>query len=463
MVRRALLAVAAILAVPGTAVAAPPNDSPAGAGVFMPYSAPNGAPTQQEAIADLASATPDAGVPRCLGGDSFARTVWYRVPESASGRLMTVEASGRTTDPIDLAAFVQPFVGTPAPSPTYTPPPATRQSQLAEPNVCDGIGAGAGADAADRSSAVSLLVPPGYPVLVQVGRRGVAGAADDEPAVVALEATDITLASPPRGDVATSAPRAGHGSTTLDLAGATLTGEDPAEPACPALGTVWRKVVPGSDGKRLISVYGNDAASLTVFDGRRPTGDNAVDCVVRGTSGPLQMNVKAKRRRPLWVRVGSDSFVGDEAARLRVSDGETTTIINGGAGGFDPTPGGPAGGLPGACDASDVTLGRVSGPRLGGRAANYNRFVRVPIRIRVTGSLICDAILRLVGPGGRVYAQGRYRALRRGGTRKVRLPRFRTFVAGAYRLEATGVDARGRRARAQFVSLSGRLSRGRSR
>ena len=54
MVRRALLATAVILAVPGTAVAAPPNDSAAGAGVFTPYSAPNGVPTQQEALADLA-------------------------------------------------------------------------------------------------------------------------------------------------------------------------------------------------------------------------------------------------------------------------------------------------------------------------------------------------------------------------------------------------------------------------
>ena len=223
---------------------------------------------------------------------------------------------------------------------------------------------------------------------------------------------------------------------------------------------MWRKIVPGSDGKRLVSVYGNDAASLTVFDGRKPTGDNVVDCVVRATSGPLQMVVKAKRRRPLWVRVGSDSFVGDETARVRVSDGTNTTIVNGGAGGFDPTTGGPAGGLPRACDASDVSVARVSGPSLRGRAGDYNRFVRVPIRLRVTGSLICDATLRLIGPGGHVFAQGRYRALRRGGTRKVKIPRFRTFVPGRYRLEATGLDARGRRARAQSTKLSGRLTRG---
>lgn len=467
MVRRAPLAALVIAVVfnTGVAMAAPPNDSPAGAGVFAPYSAPNGTPTQQEAVADLATATPDAGVPRCLGSRSFARTVWYRVPESAAGRLMTVEASGRTTAPIDLAAFVQPYVAppAPAPTPTYTPPPVTRQTNLFEPNVCDGVGAGAGADAADRASAVTLVVPAGHPVLIQVGRRGRVGAAADEPAVVALQATDIPLASAPRGDVATSAPRLGQGSSRLDLAGATLTGEDPAQPACPALATVWRKVVPGSDGKRLVSVYGNDAASLTVFDGRRPDGDNAVDCVVRRTRGPLQMVVAAERRRPLWVRVGSNSFVGDESVRIRVGDGANATVVNGGAGGFDPTTGGPAGGLPRACDFGDVEAARVSGPSLAGRAGTYNRFVRVPLRLRVTGSLICDATLRLVGPGGHVYAQGRYRALRRGTRlKRVRLPRFRTFVAGRYRLEATGIDGRGRRARAQSTDLTGRLTRGRS-
>lgn len=467
MVRRALLAaVVSVLwldAGPATA-APPPNDSPAGAGVFAPYSAPNGVPTQQEALADLAEAGPDAGVPRCLLGGSFARTVWYRVPESASGRLMTFEASGRTTDPIDLAAYVQPYVQPPPPTPPpppYTPPPVRRQTNLFEPNACDGVGAGAGADAADRSSAVSLLVPAGYPVLVQVGRRGPVGAPLDEAAVVALEAVDIALARSPRGDVASRAPRLGRGSSRLDLAGATITGEDPAQPACPALATVWRKVVPGSSGRRLVSVYGNDASSLTVFEGRRPTGDNAVDCVVRRTGGPLQMVVSAERRRPLWIRVGSDSFVGDETARIRVSDGTNSTIVNGGSGGFDPTPGGPAGGLPGACDSADVTRARVSGPDLRGRAGTYNRFVRVPVRIRVTGSAICDATLRLIGPGGSVYAQGRFRALRRSTSlRTVVLPRFRTFRAGRYRLEATGVDLRGRRARAESIALSGRLTRG---
>ncbi len=277
--------------------------------------------------------------------------------------------------------------------------------------------------------------------------------------MVALEATDVTLARQPRGDVATAAPRLGQGTSTVNLAGATLTGEDPAEPVCPSLGTVWRKVVPGSDGPRLISVSGNDAATLTVFTGKKPTGDSALDCVVRRGAGSLQMVVPAKRNKPLWVRIGVDSFVGDEEVAASVKNGATTTVINGGSGGFDPTPGGPAGGLPAACDAADATQARLSGPALKGRAGDYNRFVRIPLRIRVTGSALCDATVRLLGPGGHIYAQGRYPALRRGGVRTVTVPRYRTFVPGRYRLEATGLDARERRARAT-AKLTGRLVKG---
>lgn len=430
-------------------MAAPPNDSPAGAGVFAPYAAPNGTPEQQEALADLGTATADPGVPRCLGPRSFARTVWYRVPESPAARLLTVEASGRTTAPIDLAAFVQPAVA----------PYAAGGANTREPNACDGVGAGAGADAADRTSAVSLLVPAGSPVLFQVGRRGSAGATVDESVAVALESTDVSLAGAPRGDRATSAPRLGQGSNRVDLAGATLTSEDPAEPPCPALGTVWRKVIAGSDGPRLISVSGHDAASLTVFTGRRPTGDSALDCVVRRTSGALQMVVPVRRRKPVWVRVGTDSFAGDEEVTVSVRNGAGARVINGGPGGFDPTPGGPAGGLPGFCDSADATAARLSGPSLRGGPGDLNRVLRIPLRVRLTGSALCDATVRLLGPGGRVYAQGRYPALRRGGLRRLTIPRLRTFVPGRYRLEATGLDGRGRRARAT-TKLTGRLAKG---
>ncbi|MEA2123671.1 MAG: hypothetical protein QOI80_453, partial [Solirubrobacteraceae bacterium] len=380
MVRRMLPVLIAVLAASGrlgagAAVAAPPNDSPAGAGVFTPYTAPNGTPTQFEAKGDLAGSTPDPGVPRCLGPNSFARTVWYRIPEGPVARQLTVEAVGRTTDPIDLAAFVQPLVApapTPAPTaiPTATPvrAHAAQATNTREPNACDGEGAGAGADSFDHTSAVSLVVPGGYPVLVQVGRRDTVGSLADEEVLVSLEASDVALAPSPLGDSAASAPSLRRGANPVNLAGATLTGEDPAQPPCPSLGTVWRKLVPGRAGDRLISVTGRAASTMAVFSGSKPTGDNALDCVVRRKSGALQAVVTTKRGQPVWVRVGVDTFVGDEEATVSVNPGTFRTVINGGPGGFDPTPFGPAGGLPAECDTAAAEEATVLGPDLAGRA-----------------------------------------------------------------------------------------------
>src|SRR3954447_14029371 len=100
----------AVAAVPSPAAAAPPpNDAAGTPGVFGPYTAEDGVPAEQQAVAELAEATPDGGTPRCLGPLSFERTVWYRVPEQPSPAVVTVEASGRTLDVIDLAGFVQPL------------------------------------------------------------------------------------------------------------------------------------------------------------------------------------------------------------------------------------------------------------------------------------------------------------------------------------------------------------------
>ena len=102
---RLALAVLSLLALlPAAAVAAPPpNDGPATPGAFAAVTAENGIPSEQQAIADLAEATPDTGVPRCLGDDSFERTVWLRIPEATAPREVTVEASGSTLEVVDLA------------------------------------------------------------------------------------------------------------------------------------------------------------------------------------------------------------------------------------------------------------------------------------------------------------------------------------------------------------------------
>ncbi|MGI8622939.1 MAG: hypothetical protein ACR2NB_05505 [Solirubrobacteraceae bacterium] len=430
------------------AAAPPPNDSAAGAGVFSSYTAAGGRPRQQQAIAELAEATPDGQVPRCLGSSSFARTVWYRLPEAPTPQEVNVDASGTTLEVLDLAAFVQPPV-----TPTAAAP-LTRG-----PNVCDGKGAG-GSDAAEEpTSAVTLLVPAFRPVLFQVGRRGPVSSPDAERALVTLETRARTLPGPPRGDQAGSVtPRLGSSRDSfVDLAGATITEDDPAEPPCPSLGTVWRRFEPGSTGKRKTTVAGADATTLTVFSGHRPTGDDALDCVNREGFGSLQMVVPARRGRTLWIGIGTGRTGVGDGATVTVEPGEKATVIDGGPGGSDPTPYGPGGGLPAACDSADGADATITGPALAGRAGDRNRFQRVPVAIRVSGSSVCDADLRLRGPGGQVYARGQ--AIRLApGRRRVGLPRLRTFVPGADHLEVIGLDKLGKHARVR-TRVRGRLRR----
>jgi hypothetical protein len=230
----------------------------------------------------------------------------------------------------------------------------------------------------------------------------------------------------------------------VDLAGATITGEDPAQPPCPSLGTVWRRLTPGGDGKRVISVTGSAATTLAVFSGRRPTGDSALDCVDRRTRGALQINAPVEKGKPLWVRVGVDRFEGDEEATVTVRNGDRANVINGGPGGFDPTPLGPGGGLPSLCENADATRSAVGGPRLRGRAPDFNQFVDVPLPLTITGGPICDATLKLFGPRRGLYARGRYVVLRPR-TATIGVPRQRTFVPGRYRLQTRGIDLFGRR------------------
>jgi hypothetical protein len=449
----------ALLAAPALAVP-PPNDVPGGsaAGIFLPYTAQNGVPTELQATAELNEATADPGVPRCLGASSFQRTVWYRLPESPVATQLTLEATGRTLAVVDLAAFVQPEVAPPPPVPPVRAHVSQLQSVTSEPNACDGIGAG-GSDAAEEpTSAVTLRVPARHPVLFQVGRHGAVGSADDERALLALEVLAVKPLRSPRGDTAGSVtPKVGGSASTVNLAGSTITGEDPADPPCPSLGTVWRRYVPGANGRRVISVSGSDATTLTAFAGRRPSGSNVLDCVDRAGGGDLQLNVPVRRGRTVWIRVGADETSGGERARVRVTDGSNRTVVDGGPGGFDPTPYGAGGGLPSVCDSADVAKARVSGARLRGRARAYNGGRRVRLAVRVRGASICDAELRLYGPGGKIYAKGLAVRLK-GGRTVARLSRLRTLRAGAYRLEVKGVSLRGKRVTVRG-SVTGRLGR----
>jgi hypothetical protein len=439
----AVLVVAGLAAAmaPAATAAPPPNDDPQGAAPFEPVTAYRASPTELQGIAELAEARPDRGVPRCLGPGSFARTVWFHVPAATVSREITVEASGRTLAVLDLAAFVQP-AGATAPA-------------VGVPNQCSGVGAG-GSDAAEEpTAAVTLRVPANRPVLVQVGRRGRPGAAYLERALLILSQRVLPAVAPPRGDSAAAAPGArGNGRVRVPLGGATLSDDDPAQPACPAAAGVWRRITPSASGMRTVAVGGGAAGTLTVFSGRRPTATNALDCVNRAAGGELQMRVPVGKGRPLWIRIGTDRPSVAASASLRVTSAEEV-VVDGGPGGSDPTPGGPGGGLPAACDRSAANRARISGGAFSGSAAQRNRRRAFTLGVRMTGAFVCDVEARLTGPGGRTYAVARAIRLNTG-ARTLRLVRERRLVRGNYRLRVTALDALGKR-RALRGSIRGRL------
>lgn len=313
--RRTLLVLAAALALPASAqAAAPANDAPAGAAAFSAFTAENGTPTARQAIATLAEATADAGVARCLGASSFDRTVWFRVPAAGAVRTVTVSGtggSGQSAAQPDLAAFVV--------DPGATAP--------VEPQACDG--AEVEKDAMDLGAApeVSVRVPAGRDVLVQVGRP--AGQAA-EPVVLSESETALPQAPAPAGDAAGAAPRLKLGSTAqVPLGGATLTAEDPAQPACPASATVWRKVRVTATGTQTVRVAGAAVSAVTAFLGARPGADNATGCVQRTVPGTYSLDVPAKRGDVLWVRVGTESSAAAAVAAVRVLGPRTPKVSAG--------------------------------------------------------------------------------------------------------------------------------------
>jgi hypothetical protein len=428
--------------VAGAAGLPPANDASAGAAAFEPYTAENGVPLELQAVAELAEATADTGVPRCLGRSSLARTVWYRIAPTVTPQEITVDASGRTLDVIDLAAFVQ--------------PEAALGPLTVEPNACSGLGSGGADTSEEPTSAVILRVPARRALLIQVGRRGPVGSADNERAVLSSEVRPLAFAFPAAGDIADKSTPGVRSRrwNRVSLAAATITEEDPAQPPCPSLGTIWRRILPGRSGRRVISVAGR-VNTLAVFSGRRPKAANALDCINRSGPGRLQLNVPVRRSRPLWIRVGTDRPPHAAEAMLRLKDGARAVVVDGGPGGFDPTTGGPGGGLPAACAQAKVRRARIRGARISSLASARNRRRTVRVAIAVRGGSVCDVKLELVGPRGRIY--GVTRAIRLKGRRVVRLRRVRRLVPGRYRLRVTAVSPLGKRVRVR-TKVRGRLS-----
>jgi hypothetical protein len=431
--RLLIVALLVVMAGPAAGAAADPpiNDSEFGAEAFQPYTAANGTPHDQEAFAELAEARPDAGVPRCLGPSSFARTTWYRVEPMETPQVVTVEAIGRTLAVVDLAAFVQPEGAT---------NPVTDR-----PNACSGTGSG-GADAAEEpTSGVTLRVPARRAVLIQVGRHGPVRSADDERVLLSLDAQPVVpWPRTPAGDVANArTPEASLRRTTVvKIVGANTSEEDPAQPACPSLGTVWRRVIPRRAGWKVVSVTGKSVSTVALFAGHRPDGGNVLDCLNRNAFGQMAMRVFLHRHRPLWIRIGTDEPPSGARAAIRIRNGARAVVIDGGAGGFDPTTGGPGGGLPAACGHTQIARARIGGRGIAGTAAARNRRSSFALSVSVRGTAVCDVEIDLAGPHGRVYAVGHTARLRSG---RIFLQRTRRLVRGRYNLRVTAISELGQR------------------
>lgn len=294
-------AVLASLLAPAASLAADASDTPAGAVALTTVTAENGTVGDLSAVVDPTGAIFDGGVPRCLGGGSFERSVWAWVPAAEGAGRVTVEVTpqGASTAQPDLAVFVQ-------------PPGGTRElPDVREPSACDGrelLGDGA---RGDGSSAGAVVVGAGRPLLVQVALR--AGDADG-PLVVSAHREPLTLAAAPVGDEPGTAPTVGlGGAVAVPLAGATLGPADPAEPWCQAPATVWRRVVLPRAGYYAVAA-GGDAATLTTFADPL-SADSALACADAADGGETAVAVRAPAG-PLWVRVGVDRPEAGGAASL---------------------------------------------------------------------------------------------------------------------------------------------------
>ena len=160
-------------------------------------------------------------------------------------------------------------------------------------------------------------------------------------------------------------------------------------PRCPAAASLWRRVRPPSTGRWTFTADGGDAATLSVFTGAHPTPDSAVGCVDRQGPGPLVLPIPAKRRKLLWVRIGTDRPVAGAVAQLRFRHAIAGDRLDGGAC------------LPSIARPS--VGGGLVGPAAVKRAGRSRTMV---LRLRVRNGPLCGAQFTLTGPKGQTYARG---------------------------------------------------------
>jgi hypothetical protein len=183
-------------------------------------------------------------------------------------------------------------------------------------------------------------------------------------------------------------------------------------------------VRPPSTGRWTFSADGADAGTLSIFTGAHPTPDLALGCVDRQGPGPLVLPVPAKKRKLLWVRIGTDRPVAGSVAQLRFRHAIADDRLDGGAC------------LPSVVQPS--VGGSLIGSRIVKRAGRTRTML---LRLRVKHGPLCGASFSLRGPRGATYARGVAGIVR--GTQVVSVRRIRKLKRGLYRLkvDALGVGA----------------------
>ena len=186
---------------------------------------------------------------RCLGDESFERTVWFFVPASSVAAEVTVDAERPHARP-DRPGAVRP---------ARADDRAAASVNHTVPNACAGLGDG-GASERRRARQRGERPRPAEPPRLRPGRPPRGGRApEDERAVLSLRVAPIPTFTPVLGDRAeplTPVARAKR-PTAVPLANATVTcGRRARRRPCPSLGTVWRRLIPGNAVPRRISVVG---------------------------------------------------------------------------------------------------------------------------------------------------------------------------------------------------------------